>query len=114
MNISGVTGVEASYGPASPAVTSASSTSQPDSSAAASPASSNVYYPSPITTLDPVTGALIQEWRDPGTGDELYQSPTRTALLYGKAQDSASPPSSEASSGGQAGTPNAGGVSRLT
>ncbi|MBF0560619.1 MAG: hypothetical protein HQL37_01130 [Alphaproteobacteria bacterium] len=36
--------------------------------------------------MDAATGAPIEEWRDTTTGAELYQSPARIALLYGKTQ----------------------------
>jgi len=45
------------------------------------------YYPSPVYTIDPTNGAFVQEWRNCTTGAELYQSPNRASLLYGKAQD---------------------------
>jgi len=63
---------------------SSSSSSQASSS---SSTTSNTFYSSPIFTLDALTGAYITEWRDTKTGEELYQSPTRAALLYGGAQD---------------------------
>jgi len=110
MTISSVTGVWTSLGTAS--ATAAPATAQSASSGSAATSASAVYYPSPVTTTDPVTGALIQEWRDPTTGDELYQSPTRAAQLYGKSQDSAGPASSAAPA--QTGASRGGGVGLLT
>ncbi len=111
MDISGVTGTGASFGTASTTATTTTPFQSP-SSGGSSPTSNALYYPSPITTVDPVTGALIQEWRDPNSGDELYQSPTRAALLYGKAQDPTG--TSTTSNGGQTGKQPGSGVSQLT
>jgi hypothetical protein len=47
----------------------------------------NLPYTSPILVNDTVTGALVQQWRDPGTGEDLYQIPSRSAQLYGLAQE---------------------------
>lgn len=112
MTISSVTGVWTSLGTAS--ATAAPATAQSASAGSAATSASAVYYPSPVTTTDPVTGALIQEWRDPTTGDELYQSPTRAAQLYGKSQDSTGPASSAAPAPAQTGTSRGGGVGLLT
>lgn len=83
---------------ASASTSNASSQSSSDSSS--STTSSQVYYSSPVVTVDAVTGALIEEWRDSQTGNELYQSPTRTALLYGQAQSLAASKSSNTGASG--------------
>ncbi|WP_156612494.1 hypothetical protein [Paramagnetospirillum marisnigri] len=45
-----------------------------------------LFYSSPIFTVDTLTGALVQVWRDSKTGETLSQSPSKAALLYGDAQ----------------------------
>ncbi|WP_146747736.1 hypothetical protein [Paramagnetospirillum kuznetsovii] len=46
-----------------------------------------VYYSSPVFRQDALTGALIEVWRNTTTGEQISQSPSRAALLYGKTQD---------------------------
>jgi hypothetical protein len=43
-------------------------------------------YSSPIMSFDQVTGDIIWVYRDPQTGDTLYQSPARATLLYERSQ----------------------------
>jgi hypothetical protein len=45
-----------------------------------------LFYSSPIFTVDTLTGALVQVWRDSSTGEQISQSPTKVALLYGDTQ----------------------------
>ena len=111
MTISGIGGVTPSFGPTSQATSSSPSTPQASSTSQTSSSSGDVYYSSPVFTLDAQTGSLIQEWRDSKTGDELYQSPTRVALLYGKTADAAGTSSAKTSS--QTGSKSSGGVSLL-
>ena len=92
MTISGITGIGTSFGTTASAVGSSNSVSWSKSSNSASSASaatslSAPYYPSPIYTIDPTNGAFVQEWRNSTTGAELYQSPSRASLMYGKAQN---------------------------
>ena len=111
MSISGIGGVTPSFGPTSQTPSASPSTPSASSSSQASSASSEVYYSSPVFTLDAQTGSLIQEWRDTKTGDELYQSPTRAALLYGKTADSPGGASTPAT--GQTSSKSGGGASFL-
>lgn len=67
---------------------SSSATSRTVSSGGTSATTSTptIFYSSPIVDFDAATGALIWKYRDPTTGDFLYQSPSRTALLYERSQ----------------------------
>ena len=112
MTISGIGSTTPSFGPTSQAAASSPSSSQASSSSQTSSSSGDVYYSSPVFTLDAQTGSLIQEWRDSKTGEELYQSPTRAALLYGKTAD-ATGASSAPASGQQPGNTSGGKVSLL-
>ena len=47
---------------------------------------SAVVYPSPISQIDPTTGASVQEYRDPQTGAPLYQVPSEAQLVAQAAQ----------------------------
>ncbi len=97
MDIAGVTALGTSFitsylaspstSKAANASSSQSSSSQSSAQAGSASSTSAAIYASPIFTIDPLTGAFIEEWRDPQTGAELYQSPSRVALLYGKSQD---------------------------
>jgi hypothetical protein len=92
MNISGITGIGTSFGSTASAVGSSTSASwsklsNTTSNTSAASSLTAPYYPSPTYTVDPTNGALVQEWRNTTTGSELYQSPTRASLLYGKADN---------------------------
>lgn len=92
MTISAITGVTYPLTSSVGGTTDTTSAAQASSSTAtatssdATSSASAILYSSPIVTIDAITGALIQEWRDPQTGAELYQSPSQTALLYEQAQ----------------------------
>ena len=118
MDMSSVTGLGTTVGTTQPPTQASASSSQTSSTSTASASSSSsVYYSSPILTMDPMTGALIQEWRDPNTGEELYQSPNRIALLYGNTHDrtasSSSLTQSSSSAAGQSGSQRSGSVSLI-
>lgn len=98
------------------AATSSSSQTLQSSSAANRTASSGgtstttstptptIFYSSPVVDFDAATGALIWKYRDPTTGDFLYQSPSRTALLYERSQrlaESQGKPAETGQTGGQ-------------
>ena len=84
VGLSGIAGV-------SPSSQTQQSTTTKSGSAAASSSStsssdSSIFYSSPIIDFDTATGALIWKFRDTKTGDFLYQSPSRTTLLYERSQ----------------------------
>ena len=82
--------------------TSAISGSKASSAASTSSSDTSVFYSSPIIDFDTATGALIWKFRDTKTGDFLYQSPSRTTLLYERSQRLAeSEGQSKTSSNGQ-------------
>ena len=84
LGLSGVAGLS----PSSQTQQSSSAISGTTASTATSTSSSDtsVFYSSPIIDFDTATGALIWKFRDTKTGDFLYQSPSRTTLLYERSQ----------------------------
>jgi len=49
-------------------------------------------YTSPIYETDPATGAIVREYRDPHSGEPLYQVPSGAQLLAQAAQTSTTAP----------------------
>ena len=66
--------------------TTAKSGSAAASATSATSSDSSIFYSSPVIDFDTATGALIWKFRDTKTGDFLYQSPSRTTLLYERSQ----------------------------
>lgn len=98
MDVSSISGL-----PPTSIATTAPSTANAAAStaqAAATASAGAVYYSSPIFTVDTLTGALVQVWRDSKTGETLSQSPSRTALLYDKTQGYGAASSRDSRTGG--------------
>ncbi|MDO8606241.1 MAG: hypothetical protein Q7R40_06880 [Phaeospirillum sp.] len=64
---------------------------------------STVFYSSPVISFDTTTGALVWKFRDSTTGNVLYQSPSRTTLLYERSQRLAEEQGGKADGQGQIG-----------
>ena len=43
-------------------------------------------YESPVVKIDPGTGAAVLSFRDPGSDEQAFQVPSRTALEYERQQ----------------------------
>ena len=75
---------------ASSADVSSASSSSSSSSASSAPTSSNSPagkgFVSPIMQIDSQTGAAVLSFRDPDTGLQDFQSPSRSALEYDRQQ----------------------------
>jgi hypothetical protein len=71
---------------ATPPQTQISSASSKQDESSSDGVSTLQLYTSPIITVDAVTGVTILEYRDPQTGDELYQIPSRVTQQYQRAQ----------------------------
>jgi hypothetical protein len=86
MDTVGLSGISGTSPSSQPQRSTTDSSVAADSSSPTSSSDSSVFYSSPIIDFDTATGALIWKFRDTKTGDFLYQSPSRTTLLYERSQ----------------------------
>jgi hypothetical protein len=99
MDIGGVGGVTTQTASSTAETITAQGTTAESAGAAAvsaaalagSEAATALVYSSPVIALDAVTGAMIWQYRDSSSGEQLYQSPSRTALLYQRSDHMSQP-----------------------
>lgn len=84
-SLSAVSSASSQFGNRSAGVGSAGSTASTQKITDAATEAAN-RYSSPVMSFDTVTGDIIWQYRDPETGDNLYQSPSRATLLYERSQ----------------------------